>query len=190
MNLVYLVRHGEPASGWGDASAEADPGLSSQGLVQAEAAAETLMAVSGAVRPQRAITSPMRRCRETAAAFSKRSGLVATVDARVAEVPTPPGIAPEARASWLRSAMAGTWAQVEGIDAAAWREEVAEAIRSMQGAVVFTHFLAINAAVSCAMGSDRVLAFRPAPASITTLRIADGALELVSLGRDLEGRVL
>lgn len=175
MPLLYLVRHGEPASGWGER--DPDPGLSPLGLAQAAHAAGVLRA-----RGLKAVlTSPLRRCRETAAAFEMETGGAAVVTPGVREVPTPAEIGD--RRDWLAGVMAGTWA--EAPDLAPFRSGVAAALLAAEGdAAVFTHFVAINAAVGAAMGDDRVTIFRPAHASITVLESAGGALRLVELGAE------
>ncbi|RYH11945.1 histidine phosphatase family protein, partial [archaeon] len=43
MSHVYMIRHGKPASTWGDA--DEDPGLDDTGRAQAQAAARTLLAL-------------------------------------------------------------------------------------------------------------------------------------------------
>ncbi|MGW7330718.1 bifunctional RNase H/acid phosphatase [Streptomyces sp. NPDC054840] len=81
-----LLRHGETAltpqkrfSGSGGS----DPELSPAGLRQAAAVAETL-AARGTV--QTVISSPLRRCRETAQAVADRLGLTVTVEEGLREV--------------------------------------------------------------------------------------------------------
>jgi broad specificity phosphatase PhoE len=192
MRLVHLIRHGEPASGWGEAGGSPDPGLTDKGRAQAQAAAGFLLAMPQEARPLRILTSPLQRCRETAAPLAEHMGQPALVTPAVAEIPTPPGLAGPERAPWLRAAMEGDWADIPGIDGAAWRDSVIAAVAQAQGAAVFTHFVAINACVSAALGSDAVLAFRPAQGSITTLAVEAGGLRVVRLGEGLEeaGRVL
>ena len=192
MTLVHLIRHGEPASGWGEPGGSPDPGLTDLGRSQAEAAAAWLAAPDLGAPPSRVVSSPLRRCRETAAPFARLAGLPVSIEPAVAEIPTPPHLVGPSRAPWLRGAMGGDWAAMQGIDGAAWRRSVVDALLRMEGAAVFTHFVAINAAVSAAQGSAGVLAVRPQPGSITTLRIEGGRLHVVRLGQELagEGRVL
>ena len=60
MPRLILVRHGRAAAGWG---ADLDPGLDELGRTQAENVAKVL-APQG---PLPIVTSPLRRCQETAA---------------------------------------------------------------------------------------------------------------------------
>lgn len=192
MTFVYLIRHGEPLSGWGEPGGSPDPGLTPRGLAQARTAADRLLALPASERPTRVLTSPLLRCRETAAPFATHLGSSPVVEPAVAEIPAPEGLPPDARAPWLRAAMAGNWTEIEGFDGEAWRTAVVHSLLRAGGAAVFTHFVAINAAVSAAQASSSVLAFRPAPASITTLRIEGPRLVVVRLGEALPeaGRVL
>ena len=63
MARLFLIRHGEPETAWGDAGD--DPGLSPAGQAQAAAAAAAL-AAEGTLA---VLSSPMRRCQETAAPY-------------------------------------------------------------------------------------------------------------------------
>lgn len=186
MALVRLIRHGKPAATWGDA---ADPGLDTTGAEQARAAARALLAM--AEPPVRVVSSPLRRCRETAAPFAEALGVALEIDPRVGEVPTPAGIAAAERPAWLLRAFAGRWDEIEGdLDYLAWRDEVAAAVASHAGAAVFSHYVAINAAVSKALGEARVHAFQPDHCSITTFRAEGQRLILVEKGREAATKVL
>lgn len=176
MARLLLVRHGQAAAGWG---ADADPGLSSLGARQAEAAADRLVqeASGAALR-----TSPLRRARETAAPLEARWGATAAVDLAFGEVPSPTDDLDE-RAAWLPGALAGRWSDLDG-RVAAWREALIGAASAVaDDTVAFTHFVAINALVGAARGSDDVTTFLPANASITVLEVgAGGSLDVVVLG--------
>ena len=65
MSRVYLIRHAKPSATWG--GDDDDPGLDDTGKAQAEAAAKALLALPPQLRPVRVVSSPLRRCRETAA---------------------------------------------------------------------------------------------------------------------------
>lgn len=185
MAKVYLIRHGKPSATWG--GDDHDPGLDALGHEQARAAAEALMAM----RPTRVVSSPLRRCRETAEPLARMLGVAVEIDARVGEVPTPAALSPEERPGWLRKAFEGRWADIVGdLDYEAWRAEVAQAVGSHAGAAVFSHYVAINAAVSVAAGDERVMGFRPDHCSITTFEAAPDGLILVAKGREAATQVL
>jgi hypothetical protein len=55
---------------------------------------------------------------------------------------------------------------------------------------VFSHFVAINAAVGAALGDRRVRQFEPGHASITTFTIVEGGLRLERQGAAATTQVL
>jgi len=184
MSRLFLVRHGEPSAAWGDA---ADPGLSPLGLSQAEAAAAALAGHG----PLLVVSSPMARCRETAAPYARQAGVEPRIEPRVSEVSTPADIAD--RRAWLRETF--PWApgiaprMWTSLDPAlhAWRSDVLAALDALdQDAVVFTHFIAINAIVSAVTKDPHTIACRPGHASITELARENGVLRLVELGAQID----
>ena len=178
--MIYLIRHGEAAAGWGDAE---DPGLSPRGREQAQKAARTLAGFGVA----QILTSPMRRCRETAAALEAESGLPARIEPAVSEIPTPEGL--DDRPAWLRALMAGDWPEDELL--APWRAKALETIRALSPqTAVFSHFVAINAIVGQILGERRVLVFRPDNASITQIGTGAEGLSVIALGDAADTRIL
>ncbi|MGA0607052.1 histidine phosphatase family protein [Phenylobacterium sp. VNQ135] len=189
MARLYLIRHGRPASTWG--GHDDDPGLDAQGRAQAEAARDWLLALPEAERPRRVVSSPLRRCRETAAPMAEALGVEIEIDPVVGEIPTPSNLAPEARPAWLRKAFEGTWAEIEGdLDYDGWREAIVAKLCARGDTAVFSHYVAINAAVSRLTGDARVLAFRPDHASITVLETDGERLTLVAKGAEAQTSVL
>lgn len=189
MPRLYLIRHAKPASTW--SQPDPDPGLGQEGEDQARAARDWVLALPTAERPSRVLSSPLRRCRETAEPTARALGVVVSIDPSVGEIPTPPGIEPVDRPAWLRAAFQGTWSEIEGgLDYDAWRRAVAGSLVAWGDTAVFSHYLAINAVVSLLTGSDQVLAFRPDHASITILEMDGTALKLVAKGREAATGVL
>jgi broad specificity phosphatase PhoE len=163
MARITLVRHGRAAAGFGD---DADPGLHPEGVIQAEAVAD-LLAPGG---PMPVVVSPLRRTAETAAPLAARWSVEVRVDARVAEIPSPTDDLP-ARAAWLAGALQGSWADL-GPRYARWRDEVVDAVVSLdEDAVVYTHFVAINAVVGAAERDDRLVVFAPGYCSRTVVDV-------------------
>lgn len=190
MIRTFMIRHGKPKSNWGDDLADPDPGLDETGRAQAEAAADALMALPADVRPARVFASPLRRCRETAEPFARRLGVEVTIDPRLGEIPTPKALSHEERGPWLQAAFDLTWGQIQGdLDYDAWRRSVGEAVIEHAGAALFSHFVAINGATSCALGTDSVISFRPDQASITIFGVEGGRLILVERGREADTQV-
>ena len=191
MTHVYLIRHARPAATWGEAL---DPGLDDIGRAQAGAAARKL---HEAMAPTPVYTSPLNRCRETAAPLSNLWGRDAAIFEAVAEIPSPPlGLAEKQR--WLHAAMQGTWPELQATapsgspDYLAWRERLIRELTSFDhDCVIFTHYIAINVAVGAAQGHDRVLSFKPNHASITHIEIANSRIKVCELGEEAaDGSVL
>ena len=189
MSRLYLIRHGKPAAVWGEA--DEDPGLDAAGQAQAQAARDYLLSLPEGQRPSRVVSSPLRRCRETAEPTAKALGVEIEIDPFVGEIPTPKALTAEQRPAWLRTVFQGRWADVEGdLDYDAWRGEVVKALHSRGDAAVFSHYVAINAVISHLDGDERVLVFRPDHASISTLETDGETLTLVERGREASTGVL
>lgn len=184
MTRLFLIRHGEPEAAWG--GAVDDPGLSEAGRAQAEAAAAALASAG----PLAILSSPMRRCRETAKPFEHRTGLSAGIETSVSEVVAPFGITD--RRSWLREnfpwdpgAARRKWSEVDTA-LRAWRDGVSSwALGMKQDSAVFSHFIAINALASVAMRSDDTIVCVPGYASITEFEVRDSVLHIVRLGESM-----
>ena len=189
MSRVYLIRHAKPSATWG--GDDDDPGLDAQGQAQARAAAAKLLALPSEQRPTRVVSSPLRRCRETAQPFAEAIGATVEIDPSVGEIPTPSALTPEERGPWLRQAFGGRWADIEGdLDYDAWRGEVAAAVASREHAAVFSHFVAINAVLTALAGEPQVITLRPDHASISVLEVNDGALTVIERGPEAPTQVL
>jgi broad specificity phosphatase PhoE len=186
---TYMIRHGKPSATWGDK--DGDPGLDEAGQAQAREVAAVLMALPDHVRPRTVISSPLRRCRETAQPYADALGVELTIDPRVGEIPTPKAVSEADRGAWLREAFGGKWSDIKGdLDYEVWRREVASAVASHAGAAVFSHFVAINAAVTTASGGDAVMGFRPDHCSVHVFDADEGRLILVAKGREASTQVL
>ncbi|MGF1457164.1 MAG: histidine phosphatase family protein [Alphaproteobacteria bacterium] len=181
MATLYLVRHGKAAAGW---DADHDPGLDATGQAQAEAVAKTLEPLG----PLQMVTSPMRRCQETSVPLSTLWGRTPTIEKGVSEVPSPLDDLVE-RTAWLRGFMSGSWGDADA-ERQAWRMNVVRALLDLpQDTVVFTHFIAINAAVGEATRDDRVVSFRPDNCSVTVMRSVMDELQLVERGQEAQTEV-
>jgi broad specificity phosphatase PhoE len=186
---VYLIRHGKPAATWGDE--DDDPGLDDTGRAQAVAVAERLLGLPEPERPVAVVSSPLRRCRETAQPLAERLGVTAEIDPAIGEIPTPRALTLAERPAWLREAFTGSWGAIKGdIDYEHWRRAVAQALLGRAGVAVFSHFVAINAAVSVARSREEVIGFRPDHTSVTVLDVTNGKLTLVALGGEAVTGVL
>jgi broad specificity phosphatase PhoE len=178
MPRLYLVRHGRAEAGW----EQDDPGLDDVGRAQAEAAAERLAPLG----PLALVTSPLRRARQTAEPFEARWGTVATIADAVRELPSPYGVPAVERPNWLRSVMGGTWNAL-GPRYVQFRDEVVAFLRDAAvDTVVFSHFVAINAAIGAAIGDDRIVVLALDNCSVTMIDATPDGLDLVEGGRQAD----
>jgi broad specificity phosphatase PhoE len=177
---VTLVRHGRASAGWGT---DPDPGLDDLGRSQAGAVAASLAV--GA--PTDIITSPLRRCRETARPLAARWGHALRVANEVAEIPSPEGVPMAERVEWLRAAMGGTWTDL-GPNYVTFRDEVAAFVANLShDTVIFSHFIAINAVIGAASGDDRLVIANLDNCSQTVVEIGpDRQLQLISTGQQAD----
>jgi probable phosphoglycerate mutase len=175
---IFLVRHGEAAASWGQSP---DPGLSELGVEQARAAAQALQGrLTGQVQ---LYSSPLARARETAQPLAAALSLPVGINESFREIRAPVPL--EQRQAWLRQFMQQRWEQ-QGPDLHEWRSQaVKELLQMSSTAVVFTHFLVINAVVGHILGEQNTLHFWPENGSITHLQVANSALELVELGAQM-----
>src|SRR4051794_24011609 len=119
MSRLYMIRHGKPASTWGQSS-DLDPGLDELGDAQARGARDALLAQADP--PKRVVSSPLRRCRETAMPFAEAIGMQIEIEPAFGEIPTPAHLSLEERPTWLRKAFGGRWSEVVGdLDYEVWR---------------------------------------------------------------------
>jgi probable phosphoglycerate mutase len=176
---IYLVRHGEAAASWAQAP---DPGLSPLGQEQAHAAARFL-APRLADTAIQLLSSPLSRTLETAAPLASELGLPVDVNEAFREIQAPVPLSE--RQAWLRQFMRQRWdEQPDSLHA--WREQATRQLLALATpAVVFTHFLVINAVVGQIQGQETTLCCWPDNGSITHLRRRGNDLELVELGAQM-----
>jgi len=178
MTTIYFVRHGKAAAGF---DGHIDPGLNDLGREQAEATAKKLSKMS----PMPIYSSPLARAQETSVPLCRIWDQQATIEPRVAEIPSPTQDLTD-RTTWLRGVMAGGWQELS-TDLLHWRQELINCLVDMkEDCVIFSHFIAINAAVGVAQDDDRLVVFKPDNASVTTLTTDGDHLQVASLGRSIE----
>ena len=182
MATIRLVRHGRATGGW---DADVDPGLDDVGVVQAAALADVLAPLAGA-GPPHLVTSPMRRCRETAAPLAARWGSAPVVEPLVTEIPSPEGIEIGRRVPWLRAAMTGSWSDL-GPRYTAYRDAVAGYVASrLDDTVIVSHFVAINAVIGACIGDDRLVIRSLDNTSVTVVETSADGLVLVRGGHEAD----
>lgn len=176
---IFLVRHGEAAASWGE---DPDPGLSALGQRQAGAVADAL--APGLPGETQIVSSPLQRARETADPLAARLGLIVHEDAAFREVPAPVPL--PKRQAWLRQFMQQQWSEQDA-GLLAWRATALEHLLALQSsAVVFTHFLVINAVIGQVLDRSETLCSWPDNGSITHLRRSGDTLSLVEQGAQMK----
>jgi len=184
---VHLIRHGRASAGW---DTDPDPGLDEVGRVQAGATARELSMILAADSDVDVVSSPLRRCRETAGFLLDEWGRphesLTVVDA-VREIPSPDGIPMAERVEWLRRAMAGSWVDL-GATYTDFRDGVIDFVRTRRRpTLVFSHFIAINAIIGACTGDDRLVIDSLDNASVTVVDVdPDGGMALVERGRQAD----
>ena len=182
MTRLFLVRHGRAAAGW---DADPDPGLDAVGRQQAAAMALRLQPLG----PLAVVTSPLRRCQQTAAVLAAQWNVVPRIEPLVAEIPSPEGVPMEERIEWLRAAMAGTWTQL-GERYTAFRDGVMAALTNIAitgvDTVVTSHFVAINAAIGAMLADDRLLIRSLDNCSVTIVKFDGGVFQLLETGQEAD----
>lgn len=174
-----MVRHGEASAHWGQS---ADPGLSALGVVQAECCASDLL---DRIDSETAVvSSPLARAVQTAEPLVRVHGGEIAISSAFREIPAPVPLAQ--RRDWLRGFMQGTWSN-QPDSLLEWRDTLLSSLYARSSTtVVFTHFLVINTVIGLIRGTDATLSFWPDNASVTELRLREGRLELVALGREMK----
>jgi len=176
---LYLVRHGRASAGW---DTDPDPGLDEIGVRQAKEAAARL-SVRG---PLPIITSPLLRCRQTAAELAQLWRVEPRVEPAVGEIPSPEGVAMSHRIDWLRAAMRGSWTDL-GSTYVDYKNRVVSTLVALDDdCVVFSHFVAINVAIGSAISDDRLVARSLDNCSVTIVDVVDGGLQLVESGHEAD----
>ena len=192
MTLLYLVRHGRAAAGWDTAL---DPALDDLGREQSAATASRLVVLlqdtKRNITDVDVVSSPLRRCQETAAAYTTATGQAARIEPRIAEIPSPVGMTLADRTVWLRDVMQGGWPVVFTTHGEVYRNfhsqlvQWASAVR--RDTIAFSHFIAINVLIGAAIGDERVVIRSLDNASITTLHVDDdGRLTMLGGGAEAD----
>ena len=179
---IFLVRHGEAAASWGQSP---DPGLSKLGREQAADAAQVLLPELDS--DSLLISSPLLRARETAEPLASALGFPVREDSAFSEIPAPVPL--PRRQDWLRGFMQQQWQEQPG-DLHRWRAAAYDGLLALDApAVVFTHFLVINAVVGLVLNRPETLCFWPDNGSITRLHNNGDNLELRFLGEQMPTHV-
>ena len=195
MAKLYFIRHGLADKGW---SEDLDPGLAPQGKTQAEARARALATAlpKKDAQPQ-IISSPLRRCQETALPLARLWKTTPTIVNAVSEIPTPPRLRLKDktlldRTNWLRSIMNQSWHQLANeASLLLWKKHLLDWVfHRDDDCVVFSHFVAINVLLGAALDDDRFIVAQPNHCSLWVFNNDGGSLALLQEGEQVETKVL
>ena len=183
MTHIYMVRHGRASAGWDTA---VDPDLDEIGQHQAERVADELHSLANPT-PLTIISSPLARCQQTARPLATKWGIEPIIQNEVAEIPSPEGVPLGERVDWLRTAMAGTWADL-GPRYTSFRDEVVGYVTGLsRDTVIFSHFIAVNAIIGACRSDDRLVISGLDNASVTIVDVdSDGHPSLARTGRQAD----
>jgi broad specificity phosphatase PhoE len=107
----------------------------------------------------------------------------ARVEAALSEIPTQ-GLALGERSIWLDGLARSGWRQADRASRE-WRRGLLDLVTGLEtDAVLFTHYVAINAVLGAALERDEVYLFRPANASVTVIGNDGGRLRLIARGAE------
>jgi broad specificity phosphatase PhoE len=180
---LHLVRHGRAAAGW---NVDRDPALDELGQQQAVHVAQSLVSLG----PLPVYSSPLRRCQETSGPLSALWSTTPIIEPRVAEIPSPVGVALEERVEWLRGAMAGTWTQLGKSDGdvyTQYRRDLLDTLSALpHDAVIFSHFIAINVVIGEALSDDRLVVKSLDNCSVTSVLVHEGTFTIEEMGREAD----
>ena len=179
---LWVVRHGEPLSNWGQ---ETDPGLSPLGKVQAASILDRLPDL----QCQNIVSSPKMRAQETAGPLLTNTSNTLSIQNAIRELPSN-NIPSDQRPEWLQRTLRSNWSEVDSeIDL--WRKQIwLWAMRLTQPTIAFSHFVVINALKSFDNPAGPVTQLLPDHASINHFQVNDSCIRWLSTDRSLRTEVL
>ena len=178
MTRLYLVRHGKSEKGFDEAL---DSPLSKLGIKHAQDVAHFL---NGYMLPIPIISSPCQRAVETAGFLDQLwiSGITTALP--MSEIPYPVAqdkIGISNRRPWLNHILQQSYNDLS-IGIMTWRDQAIRYIlNQINDAVIFTHYLTINALVGYAETDPRVVIFDPDYCNVTEISASGGKIEIVDL---------
>lgn len=177
---IYLIRHGEAAQAWDEAS---DPVLSINGIEQSKFLAKQYLPILSNKEFQ-LISSPLARAQQTAQPFQKRLNSPVIINKNFAEIPSP-GVSLKDRRNWLKSLFTKNIFELEAPQLH-WRNNIIQALDALEkDTLIFSHFMTINAIVGWVKKEERVVSYYPNYCSITQIEKVNEQYFIKSLGQEL-----
>ena len=174
---IILVRHGEAASSW---SQHPDPGLSSDGAIQAKNVSEEFTEKFSSYE---LLSSPKNRAIETMEPIALKQKRDFAINNNFIEIPSA-DIASEKKQAWLRQVFEVPLDELP--DAVkTWRHNLIHWLEGYKGnAIVTTHFMVINVLASYLTKQNTIEYFHPGYTSRTEIWLENGSLVKLMLGDD------
>ena len=174
---IILVRHGEAASSW---SEHPDPGLSADGIVQADKVSKTF---GKHFLSYKLYSSPKSRAIETMKPIATEQEKEFIVQDIFSEIPSH-DIQSEHKQAWLKNVFQLPSEELPD-PVKAWRQVLIRWLESCSdNAIITTHFMVINALVSYLTKQNTIAYFHPSYASRTEIWLKGGSLIKLMLGDD------
>ena len=173
MATLALVRHGKSELGFDEAL---NSDLSLIGVKQAKDAA---LHLAERYTPRRILSSPLIRARRTAEPLAEIWGQPVEIAEALTEIPTPRRPDQSSlkwRRPWLDNIMTQRYCNLD-YEIETWRSNLYMFLTSQtEDAIIFTHYLTINAAKGMAIGDERVVLCNPGYCEVEQLTVLDGVI--------------
>ncbi|MBN8432032.1 histidine phosphatase family protein [Microbulbifer salipaludis] len=178
-----------------------DPGLTTLGQQQAQALVDIVGGRYPGGEGVQIISSPKSRALQTALPLATHWGHEILQAPDVVEIPSPEGMPLAQRGDWIRQLLHSEWGSLSATQAL-WRERLIAFLMSLGShsgeaaggpdstfsanahtSLVFCHFMVINSVIAQLRGDGKITQFYPDYTSQTHLKLDNGTLSIVELGR-------
>lgn len=178
IHTLLLIRHGEASASFGE---HADPGLSEKGKQQAHNLMETLSKEN--FDNFKFISSPKLRAIETAQPLRLEYNKDLVIRNEFSEIPSN-NIPGHEKQEWLRGVMSQeTLTLPEAVKL--WQNNIMSGLLNINSdAIIFSHFMVINAIAASVLKNNKLLYFYPDYTSCTRLSVEDNQIIEIILGDD------
>tara|TARA_B110000495_G_C22897042_1_gene523376 strand:- start:185 stop:748 length:564 start_codon:yes stop_codon:yes gene_type:complete len=178
IHTLVLIRHGEASASWGE---HIDPGLSNDGKKQAEKLIETFSEEN--LENFKFISSPKLRAVETGQPLAMYYNKDLKIQNEFSEIPSEK-ISNDKKQNWLREVMSQDINTLPE-EIKSWQDNIMNALSSINSdAVIFSHFMVINAIAASVLRNSKLLYFYPDYTSCTRLLVKDNQIKQIILGND------
>jgi len=178
IHTLLLIRHGEASASFGEHS---DPGLSNRGKEQANNLIDTFSKEN--LNNFKFISSPKLRAVETAQPLKLQYNKDLVVQNQFSEIPSD-DIPPHEKQDWLRGVISQ---EIKTLPEAVklWQNNIMSTLLNIDSdAIIFSHFMVINAVAASVLKNNKLLYFYPDYTSCTKLLVEDNQIIEIIVGDD------